>query len=713
MCVGSGRGRGESPHRYESVSFLKEKTVNKPRSGLKHLRPIVRSISSVVIHIVFVMHLFSQTSTFFMSPLFQDNMVLQQQCDVPVWGNGIPGTNVAIQTSWGEKTSTVVLSDSIWTTKVMTPKAGGPFQISVRHGNSLIVLRNVLVGEVWLCSGQSNMEMPLEGWPPSDTIMNSASDIEQALYPSIRLFSVMRAYEAAPSTICVGSWVECSPIDVRSFSATAFHFGKMLYSTLKVPIGLINASYGGTSVEAWMSTEVLKSFKEFSEPLKKLEESQDGFRSLTQWLTQHPVINLRNPDPLHKWDGLKFGDENCSARKYNDSAWQEMNLPILWERTSVGEFDGAVWFRKQVIIPSAWIGKDLQLQLGAIDDMDETHLNGQKVGQYLASGYWSTNRVYKIDRAIVQDSLLQIAVRVIDYGGGGGIWGNGFKMILYQDDINTGISLEGNWKYLPVAEYRTNTFFVLGAERNEFAQRPKLPIDFSPNTPTSLFNAMINPLVPFTIKGVIWYQGENNVPNPSLYKKLFPAMISDWRQVFQNRDLPFYFVQLAPYDYGQNSESQILREAQFQTLSVRKTGMAVTLDIGNPKNIHPADKESVGKRLAYWALAKTYGKKIAYSGPLYKSQKIMNGKIVLTFEYAEKGLVVKKINGEHHFMIAGKDRVFKKAVLKVDGSKLVLSHPQISKPAAVRYAWSNVEEGTLFNKEGLPASSFRTDDWEE
>jgi sialate O-acetylesterase len=659
------------------------------------------------------MNLFSQTSTFFMSPLFQDNMVLQQQCDVPVWGKGIPGTQVTLQTSWGKKVQTTVKSDSAWMAKVHTPEAGGPFQISIRHGSSLSVLRNVLVGEVWLCSGQSNMEMPLEGWPPSDTITNSANEIEYALYPSIRLFSVMRVYEASPSSICVGSWVECSPIDARGFSATAYYFGKVLYSSLKVPIGLINSSFGGTSVEAWMSTEGLISFKEFSEPLKKLEESQDGIRSLTQWLTQHPVINLRNPDPLHKWEGLKFGDENCSARKYNDSAWQEMNLPTLWERTSVGEFDGAVWFRKQVIIPSAWIGKDLTLQLGPIDDMDETYVNGKKVGQYLADGYWSTNRVYKISGTIVQDSLLQIAARVIDLRGGGGPWGNGTKMVLYQDDLNSGISIEGNWKYLPVAEYRTNMFYVFGAEGNEFLKRPKFPIDFSPNTPTSLYNAMVNPLVPYALRGVIWYQGENNVPHPYLYKKLFPAMISNWRHVFQNSTLPFYFVQLAPYDYGQDSKSQILREAQFQTLSVKNTGMAVTLDIGNPKNIHPADKENVGKRLALWALAKSYGKEVPFSGPLFTSKKISQGKIILTFKHAKKGLVIRKRNGEHNFLIAGKDKVFRKAVVKIDGTKLVLSNPQIPKPLAVRYAWSNVEEGTLFNKEGLPSPSFRTDDWNE
>jgi len=686
--------------------------MNKVGRGLKS-RSLVRHISFLTLNVVCILNLFAQPSAFQLAPLFQDNMVLQQQRNVPIWGKGTPSKSIIIKTSWGKKASTDVLPDGNWMVKLPTPKAGGPFQLSIRSGNSLIVLRNVLVGDVWLCSGQSNMEMPLEGWPPSDTISNSANEIDQALYPSIRLFTVMRAYEAAPTEMCVGSWVECSPVEVRSFSATAFYFGKMLYTSLKVPIGLINSSYGGTFVEAWMDKESLAPFEEYAATLKKLDESFEDLRSLTQWITKHPSITIHEQDPLHKWLGLKFQDDQCSLRNYNDSAWQEMKLPTLWEQTSMGEFDGVVWFRKQVTIPSAWKERDVILQLGPIDDMDETYVNGQKIGEHMSDGFWSVNRVYKIPGTLVQDSLLQIAVRVIDLRGGGGLWGNGTKMVVAQDSGSTGISIEGVWKYLPVAELRSNTFYVYGAERNEYSKRPKFPIDFSQATPTSLFNGMISPLIPFTLKGVIWYQGENNVPNPMIYKKLFSSLITGWRKDFQSGDFPFYFVQIAPYDYGKDSKSQLLREAQLQTLSVKNTGMAVTLDIGNPKNIHPADKENLGKRLASLALAKTYGKKITYSGPIYKSMKAAKGKLVLSFEYANKGLVLKERNKENNFLIAGEDKVFKKAVVKVNGTKLHLSHPDILKPVAVRYAWSNIDEGTLFNKEGLPAPSFRTDDWKE
>jgi sialate O-acetylesterase len=667
----------------------------------------------IIINLAMVINLSAQPSAFRMASLFQDNMVLQQERSVPIWGKGTPGTDIIIKTSWGKTATVVVLPDGNWSAKISTPKAGGPFQIVIQHDKMTSVIRNILVGEVWLCSGQSNMEMPLEGWPPSDTIMNSGRDIGNALYPTIRMFSVMRTYEPAPAEECIGNWMECSPVDVRGFSATAFHFGKVLSENLKVPIGLINSSFGGTFIEAWTSKEGLKAFAEFNNILNKLDESKETARQMNQWITSHKSLPVTEQDPLKRYEGFNFNDDKCSERNFNDSSWGEMKLPVFWEQTSMGDFDGAVWFRKSVVIPNTWIGKELILQLSPIDDLDETYVNGQPVGRHMTDGYWSTNRIYKIAAPIVKDSVLQLAVRVIDMRGGGGIWGKGIKMKVAPDSVSDGISLEGNWKYLPVAEFKVNTFYVYGAEGCEYNNRPKFPINFSQNTPTSLFNAMISPLVPFSIKGAIWYQGENNVSNAAFYKNLFPAMINDWRQKFLVGEFPFYFVQIAPYDYGKDSKSQLLREAQLQTLSVKNTGMAVIMDIGNPKNIHPANKEDVGKRLAAWALAKTYSKKVMYSGPLYKSMKVQKDKIVLSFDCADAGLVLNKYGEEHNILIAGEDKVFKKAVVNVKGKTLVVSNPEIKKPVAVRYAWSNTEEATLFNKEGLPASSFRTDNWND
>ncbi len=653
----------------------------------------------------------AQQNSFQLASIFQDNMVLQQQKLVPIWGKGTPGGNVTIKTSWGKNAEATVDAGGRWKTVLATPKAGGPFQISLRQGNSLLVLRNVLIGEVWLCSGQSNMEMPLEGWPPTDTIMNSENEIENALYPSIRMFTVKRAIEASPSDSCIGSWNECSPIDVRSFSATAYYFGKTLQSKLNVPIGLINSSYGGTDIEAWMSKEALQPFEEYSKVINFLDACEDSLRLLSRWIYQYPAVNLKDRDPQRKWEGLKFDDENCSANNFDDSKWPEMALPVLWEQTSVGDFDGVVWFRKQVEIPADWRGKDLTLELGPIDDMDETYVNGKPIGKYLSSGFWKVERVYKVVGSLTKDSLLTIAVRVIDNQGGGGIYGGGKKLMLYKDDKKSGITLNGNWKYLPVAEYRAEVLYNLGSTGNEFAKRPKLPVNFSANTPTTLYNGMIYPIIPFAIKGAIWYQGENNITRHEIYTRLLSSLIGGWRKNFQCGDFPFYIVQIAPYYYGANPVSQYLRESQLKALSVKNTGLVVTLDIGNPKNIHPADKENVGKRLANWALAKDYKKGGTFSGPLYKSMKAVKDRIVISFDYADKGLLLKPINGEHNFQIAGEDKVFKKAEVRIKGSTLIVSNPEIKNPVSVRYAWNDTDEGTLFNKEGLPASSFRTDDW--
>ncbi|UCE06641.1 MAG: glycosyl hydrolase family 2 [bacterium] len=656
---------------------------------------------------------FSSNTSFFLPPLFQDNMILQQRTKVSFWGKGIPGTRISVAGSWGKKAAGVVLPDSSWAVKLTTPRAGGPYEVTIQYADSLLVLNNVLIGEVWLCSGQSNMEMPLEGWPPADTIRHAAYEIENATFPQIRLFLVKRNYSATLTSQCSGQWEECSPTTVRSFSATAYFFGRKLLETLNVPVGLIEAAWGGTPVESWISKKKLAEFEEFAATLKTIEQVQHEAPLLDRWLADYPSINVDNRNAQHRWENLFFKDENCSATNLGDNTWDEMTLPTLWEKTALGNFDGAVWFRKEIKIPSNWIGRALVLHLGPIDDMDETYVNGVILGSTLKQGFWQTDRIYSIPDSVVQDSVVHIAVRVIDTQGGGGIWGDQNSMFLLCDSSEQTISLAGSWKYLPVAEYRAGIFSIFGGTDNRFKSRPKLPIDFSAGTPTALFNGMINPIIPFTIKGVIWYQGEANVNNPSLYSSTFPALISDWRGAFGVDNLPFYFVQIAPFRYGSLTASQKLREAQFHTLKIKNTGMAVTLDIADPVTIHPANKADVGERLALWALAKTYKKKGFYSGPLYKSMKIAKQQAILSFDYAGKRLVIKPINGEHNFTIAGEDSVFQKANVKVAGKKLIVFHPEISRPLAVRYAWSNTDRGTLFNQEGLPASSFRTDNWEK
>lgn len=648
-----------------------------------------------------------------MPSIFSDNMVLQQKSFAPFWGKAEPKLKVVIKTSWGASSKTEVNNEGQWQTKIKTPKYGGPYTINIKIGESSIIYKNVLIGEVWLCSGQSNMEMPLEGWPPRDTIANSKYEIANANYPKIRLFTVARIFSDKPEFNCSGSWVECSPQTVNKFSATAFFFGKKLHKEIKMPIGLIHSSWGGTPVEAWISGKNIGEIKEYKEIINKLSEAKKDIEKLQAWLDKHSIINMTNRVGENRWEGLDFLDADCAATNFDDNKWKDANLPGNWENTEVGNFDGVMWYRKKIEIPQNWISKDLILSLGPIDDMDATFVNGQRVGGFERDGFWQTDRVYTIPKELVKDSLLTIAVRVIDNQGGGGIWGQKEKLNIQLKDSEEKISLAGKWRYLAVAEYRGAKFYVFGSKGEEYFNRPVLPVELSPYTPTVLYNAMIAPLVPYSIKGAIWYQGEANTNNPEAYKTLFPMMIKNWREDFMRGDFPFYYTQIAPYNYGVGTNSQRVREAQMVSLKTLNTGMAVTLDIGNPNNIHPTNKKDVGERLALWALAKDYGKKIVYSGPIYKSMKIIEGKITISFDHADGGLMVKERESGNNFLIAGEDKKFVKANVNITGKDLVVFNPLVPNPVAVRYCWDDTSEATVFNKAGLPASSFRTDDWQE
>ena len=652
-----------------------------------------------------------------MPAVFSDNMVLQQKTQVTFWGIASPGAAVSVKASWGAAAKGKVQPDSLWKVKLKSSKAGGPYEVILQIGDSSVTYKNVMLGEVWLCSGQSNMEMPLQGWPPDNPIRNSAEEIQAANYPDIRLFSVSRAVSATPEFTCVGTWSECSPQTAAKFSAVGYFFARKLYQELHVPIGMIFSSWGGTKIQSWIGGKFLEQLPDYKSIVEKIDSARVEVKNLNDWISNHHVIDVSAKDPAHQFDNLDFRDSACSRPEFNDSTWRTMKLPTYWEATEVGEFDGAVWFRKKIEIPRNWLGRALKVELGPADDMDETYVNGVKVGGLLGGGFWATPRVYVVPKDIVKDSILTLAVRVIDIGGGGGIYGNGVKMRILPDsttDTAESISLAGEWKYLPVAEYINSKFYVYG-DSGEFNSRPRPSISVGPNTPTMLFNGMIAPLIPYSIKGALWYQGESNSDFPNDYNNYethFKLMIKNWRADWGEGNFPFYYVQIAPFTYGVNSKSYAVRDAQFRVLSVPNTGIAVTSDIASLETIHPPNKQDVGLRLALWALAKNYHKKLIYSGPLYRSMKIQKGQIVLTFDDADGGLVMKDDStGRTNFLIAGKDSVFVKAKVKAVGNKLIVYNDEVKKPTAVRYTWSNTDEATLFNKAGLPAPTFRTDNW--
>ncbi len=642
--------------------------------------------------------------------IISNNMVLQQNQEVILWGKAHPGSKVLAEASWNTNAEVKTGDDSCWLLKLKTPTAGGPFELTFKNNDTIVKLENIMLGEVWICSGQSNMEMPVTGWPPTDTILNSANEITQANYPTIRMFTVQRAYSAQPETQCQGNWQVCSPATVGNFSATAYFFGRMLHKELGVPIGLIHSSWGGTPAESWTTSQKLSSFNEFALIVAQLDSVKPQIQKLEKYLDSlavlQPDMNSKTP-----WANLSFKDEEVSKPEFNDEKWKLMSLPKTFENSEIGQFNGVVWFRKTISIPENWNGKDLVLELGPIDDMDITFFNGEMVGSHEAEGEWQTLRKYKVPAKLVKAGQNILAVRVLDTRGGGGIYGKETDLKIYPaNQPKEQISLSGEWKYLPVALFYINSFRIFEIVDQGFYSLAKLPVDLGPSTPSGLYNGMINPLAPYTIKGAIWYQGESNAGNPELYSRLFPAMIESWREKWNQGDFPFYYVQIAPFDYGTQINSACLREAQMKTLSLKNTGMVVTLDIGNPVNIHPANKQDVGHRLALWALAKDYGKQIVCSGPVYSSMEVKGNEIVISFNYTDGGLT-SKLGGLKNFEIAGADKKFIKANAVIEGNNIIVKSLAVKNPVAVRYLWDNTSEASFFNGNGLPASSFRTDNW--
>ncbi len=612
--------------------------------------------------------------------LFTDNMVLQQQSSDPVWGWANPGAEITVTGSWNQKTvKTKASKDGSWMVEVNTPEAGGPYTLTIR-GEETIILKNVLIGEVWICSGQSNMEMPVKGWVGAP-ILHAAEEIEKADYPKIRLFKVARKVAFTPQEDCKGYWSLCSPETVENFSATAYFFGQQLYKKLDIPIGLIETCWGGTVAEAWTSRDALEKFGGFEKELAKVDSVKQHIKTL----------QTKQKNYVKEWQNYKDSIvEKYKEPDFDASKWEDMKLPTSWEQAGYPGLDGNIWYRKIIEVPQSWIGKDLTLSLGPIDDNDITWFNGHKIG---STKGWQAGRNYTIPGELVKAGQNVIAVRVTDIHANGGIYGNAKLLRLYPSDASpsTGVSLAGNWKF-KVALVKHN----MSSLKN-------------PNIPSVLFNGMIHPLIPFGIRGAIWYQGEANVGRAEQYAKLFPTMIKNWRQKWGEGKFPFYYAQIAPYPYGSTGMlSAALRDAQRKTLSVPHTGMVVTLDIGDTTNIHPANKEEVGRRFSLWALNKIYGrKKMIFSGPLYRNMEIKGNQAVISFHHVAGGLTSKN-KDLVYFEIAGENSEFVPAEARIKGNHVIVESSKIKHPTAVRFAWRDKAVPHLFNTAGLPASSFST-----
>ena len=621
--------------------------------------------------------------------LVGDGMVLQRDVAVPVWGWANPGESVQIEFK-GKSYQAKADSQGKWKLNLDKQATASSLQMVIKGDQDEITIRNIAVGDVWVCSGQSNMYMKMKDLGNAYTL--KADDN----IPQIRSIEVAKVTSFSPEdNFKTIGWREATPAHLPSFSAAAYFFAKELYQKNQVPIGLISTSWGGTKAEAWVSLEGLKEFPHYIDRYHHVKEP--AFRE---------SVLQKEKNDLKTWlDQVKALDKGFQSAKiwntadFDDSSWKRMVLPAYWEKQAeLKNFDGVVWFRKEIELTKADLGKRSTIFLSYVDELDSTYINGKLVG----ATYGRNNiRKYAVSEDLLVEGKNVITVRVTDWGGSGGFskGPDGLKIIVGERVI----SLNSEWAYKASLSLKAMPKFPVS---------DKIVLQYEPSL---LYNAMVAPLANYAIKGVIWYQGESNTDKAAEYNKLFPALIKDWRKQWKQGDFPFLYVQLANYGpYSSNvqfSSWANLREAQLKTLSVPNTAMAVIIDIGEEKDIHPKNKWDVGKRLAIAAQKVAYGNnKIVYSGPIYKEMKVSGTEAKITFDHTGSGLAIRDSNLLQGFFIAGEDGVFVQANAKIEKDQVIVWHNTVSKPVAVRYAWQgNPYKSNLINKEGLPASPFRTD----
>lgn len=631
---------------------------------------------------------FTSTAQLIMPKVFGNNMVLQRNITIPVWGKAIPGAKVWVELAGNSATANADANGS-WKAMLNALPAGGPFElkVSASSGNEVaketISFRNVLIGDVWVASGQSNMEMKVS------ESKNAPAEIKKANNPKIRFLIVPHDVSPEPKTdILLAEWKSVDSTTVGDFSAVAYYFSSHLNQEENIPVGIIQSTWGGTPVEAWTSKEPLMSVSSVAKIVTQHENENvngESFKKNEELIKNYWNLIQNSANALK---------QNIQAVNYDDSKWSTLQMPATVRNWSDGPYQGIVWFRKVMEIPTLAAGKDLQINLGHPEMNYWLYFNGQLICQ----NKWNNalSHTYTVPAKFIKKGKNVILLREAFLWGGGGI--NPPADSLYFSYNGTKTSLTGAWKYKKSLE-------------------PDLPptINYQ-HYPTYLYNAMINPLIPYGIKGFIWYQGENNTGNAYQYKTLFPLMITDWRVRWQQGYLPFLYVQLANFmqqtPVPVNSEWAELRDAQLNTLNYPQTAMATIIDIGEANDIHPKNKQDVGYRLALAAEEKVYKKNVISQGPVFASQHIQGNTIVLHFSNAQNGLITLNNEPLKGFAIAGSDQKFYWATATVKEDCIEVSSDKVSNPVAVRYGWADNPDCNLYNKNGLPASPFRTDSFE-
>ncbi len=615
--------------------------------------------------------------------LIGDGMVLQRNSEIRIWGWAKPGDTVTLN-FLGQSHETRVNEDARWEISITTKQAGGPYDMKITavSEENTIIVRNILIGDVWLCSGQSNMEMRMESLTEV-----YPEEIKKAENPFIRQFLVPMVYDFSgpQSDVAEGSWQSVNMDNVLNFTATGYFFAVDLYRRYQVPIGLINASLGGSPAEAWLSEEALRSFPEYLDAAYRFRDTKyvDEILRRDQSLREEWCRNIMQQDV-----GLRIPEKTFYSAEYDASDWETIKVPSYWEEEGIGSFNGVVWFRKEIELTARMAEQKTVIRMGNILDEDTVYINGKEVGTL---GMQYIPRRYDVPEGLLKAGTNVIVVRVVNYSGRGGFYKEKPYCLESPDDR---IELSGQWQY------------HIGAKSD-----PLPGPTFVQWQPSGLYNAMISPLLFYPIKGVIWYQGETNTRKPEEYESLLKALISNWRTKW-GVEFPFLYVQLPNFEEASSepveSNWAVLREGQRRTLEVPGTGMAVTIDIGEWNDIHPVNKKEVGKRLSLAAQRVAYGDELLVSsGPMIHSVTLENNRIRIAFSEIGGGLIAKDGREPRHFAIAGPDRRFVWAETELVDDCVLVWSDSIPKPVCIRYAWAeNPAEANLYNKEGLPASPF-------
>lgn len=649
--------------------------------------------------------------------IFSDHAVLQKAKVVPIWGKADPGEAVKVTLN-GAKFETKAGADGKWKgTLDLSAMAQGPFELTVEGKNKLVV-NDVVVGEVWVCSGQSNMEFQLKN------VDDAATEIPVSANPLLRQFLVTKNSTPILQEDCKGTWIPAGPETSGSFTAVGYYFGKKLQQELKTPVGLIHSSWGGSAAEAWISEPTLDKNPDLKAKkdlmlvdIKSLPQRlQDYQASYTAWEAKHN----RQDKPVGK-------PEDYAGVNVDTSTWKTVTMPGLLSKAGLPD-SGAVWIRRKITIAPENANISGYIENGIVSQFDTVYWNGERIGgtTIKAPGINAPRR-YGLNAKFVKAGDNILAIRIFNPVGEAGI--NAEKVNFRA----AGIPLAGEWQ--AKAEFELPP--IAAAAKAEYPA-PIVKLVDPQHWPACLYNGMIHPIVPYAIAGATWYQGETNAGRAFQYRTTFPTLIEDWRALWAQGNFPFYWCQLANFTPKQNAPGDSnwaeLREAQTMTLKLDKTGQAILIDIGEEADIHPRNKRTVGDRLALIALAQTYGQKnVVFSGPLYQSMTVEGDKIRLQFKYADGGLVARPVPATYvprsltpkevplvrnspqseleGFAICGEDKQWKWANAKIEQGSVVVSSPEVPKPIAVRYAWQNNPTCNLYNKAGLPAVPFRTDDF--